>query len=180
MRRLTTGTLRHVLVGILVTMALMLQPAAVVAAEGVSDPGNPPTTDQSELRLKRVWLRQQRAMNRLGFMFDHAQQRLNDAQERIDAAEAQGKDVASLQTALDAFSEAIQQARPDYESAKGILQSHKGFDQSGNVTDVALATATIEQMAGKLEAVRESLRQPGRDLLDAFRAFRASNRPSSQ
>src|SRR5574340_634301 len=180
MRISTIGRLLYALMGALVAAALILQPAGIVAAQGFSDPATPPTTDQRGERLERVWLRQQRAMNRLGFMFNHAQQRLNTAQERIDAAESQGKDVASLQTALDAFAEAIRRARPDYESAKGILQSHKGFDDAGRVTDTGLATDTVKQMAGKLEAVRESLRQPSRDFLDAIRAFRAGNRSTSE
>jgi len=174
------GTMKYAVVGVLVALGLIFPPVAIAAAQGSSDPAKPPATDQSAWRLERVWLRQQRSMDRLQFMFDHAQQRLSRAQERIDVAKTQGKDVTSLQTALDVFSAAIQRARPDFESAKGILQSHKGFDPDGKVIDSGLAAATTEEMAHKLEAVRESLLQPGRDLRDAIRTVRAGNRPAAK
>jgi hypothetical protein len=180
MQKTVIGTLNYAVVGVLVALGLIFPPVAVAAAQGSSDPANPPTTDQRAWRLERVWLRQQRSMDRLQFMFDHAPERLDRAQERIDLAKTQGKDVASVQTALDLFSAAMERSRPDFESAKGILQSHKGFDAGGSVTDNGQAAATTQQMAYKLGAVRESLLQPGRDLRDAIRTFRAGNRPAAK
>jgi hypothetical protein len=177
MRRKMIGTLKYVMAAGLMGAALVLQPAAVVGAQGANVPTSPPTVDTGDARLERTWLRQQRALDRLEFMFVHSQQRLNNAQELIDRAKAQGKDVVALQAALDAFSKALQEARPSFDNAKDILNSHNGFDADGNVVDSARAAVTVEDMSQELDDVRDALLQPGRDLRDAIRAFWESNRP---
>ena len=180
MHKTTMVKLRSTLLGALLAAGLILQPAGVVAAQGVGDPTNPPAAGARDARLERTWLRQQRSLDRLEFMFGHVEQRLENAQQRIDAAKAGGKDVSALQAALDAFSKAIQVAGPSLDSAKGILLSHNGFDEHGNVIDAEAAGTTVEQMSHALEAVRDTMLQPGRALRDALRAFLANNRPTTQ
>jgi hypothetical protein len=177
MQRNTTGTWKGAIALVLICAALVLQPAVVAKAQVSEAFTRPPTEETGDARLERIWLHQQRSLHRLEFMFDHSQQRLQKAQELIDVARDRGKDVRGLQTALDAFSAALQEARSTYESAVGIVDSHKGFDDQGEVVDSTLAAATVEDMAEKLSAVRDTLLEPGRDLRDAIRDYRRANRP---
>ncbi|MFH1185280.1 MAG: hypothetical protein V1755_09620 [Chloroflexota bacterium] len=164
---------------VLVGLGVTLMPTAPVHARAAAEPGAPPVSAElRSRRLERVWARQQRIHERLSVMFDHAQQRIGTAQDRIDQAESNGRDVAALQAALDAFSAALQEGRPVYESTKGILAAHKGFDPNGKVTDAAMAAETIEAMAGKLQEIRRIMLDPGKALREAIRAFRQSNRPN--
>lgn len=162
--------------------------ALVIAAVGVAAmdpgvalaqaPGQTETPPQWQgFRLERTWLREQRIYDRLGFMFDHSQQRIDAAQDLIDQAKANGKDVAAVQAALDAFADALQKARPIYESGKGLIASHQGFDANGRVTDQEQATQTVKALGDKLKEVRSILEEPGRALRDAVRDFREANGP---
>ena len=83
-----------------------------------------------------------------------------------------------MQAALDAFAAAVKAARPIFESTHGIVASHQGFDASGKVTDVSKASATVEQMAGKLREIQEALAGTLKDLREALRSFREANRPT--
>jgi hypothetical protein len=126
-------------------------------------------------RLERAWLREQIAHDRLGVMFEHVDQRLALAQQLIDRASANGKDVSAVQTALDNLSKAITQARPTFEGMQGIMGSHQGFDAAGQVTDVAQAASTVAQVREELVQIRGMLAGPGQALRAAVQAFRAAN-----
>jgi hypothetical protein len=93
----------------------------------------------------------------------------------IDRAKANGKDVSAVQSALNAFEAALKTAQPIYESTKGIVNSHQGFDDSGKVIDPAKAQETVLAMRGKFQEIRTALNGTGRALRDAIRAFRAAN-----
>jgi hypothetical protein len=167
--------LKYALALILVGAALVLQPADAVWARGASEPTPPPAPDRRDAQLERAWLRQQRILNRLEFLFDHSEQRLGMVQELIDRAAEQGKDVGRLQAALDKFSDAIHKARPIFEATQGILNSHQGFDEQGNVIDRGRATSTVDEMRRQLGSVRDQLLEPGRDLQQAIRDARSGN-----
>jgi hypothetical protein len=80
-----------------------------------------------------------------------------------------------VQAALDAFEDAIKNAKPIYESANGIVNSHLGFDVEGKVTDPEKAKETVHQMGEKMKEIREALGGTGKALHDAIRAFREAN-----
>ena len=174
---ITTIHIRRTLVSLLVAgMVLAAMPAP--AAYARTPPAAPTPIapgPAAGFRLGNVWERQQVAHDRLGVMFDHVDWRLSHAQRLIDVAKANGKDVAAIQNALDAFSQAVQQARPIYESTQGIVTSHQGFDAAGNVTDVSQAAGTVRDMAEKLREIRGLLLDPARALRDAVRAYREAN-----
>ena len=160
-------------------LAVALAPALPARAQAESDPGTPPApADTGGARLERAWLRMQRRCGRLGFMFNHVQRRIDHAEELIDRAQANGKNVARLESALAAFSEAVADARPTYEGAKGIIASHKGFDANGDVLDPESAAETVKELGQKLEEIGDILRHPARELADALREFRRANRPN--
>ena len=96
-------------------------------------------------------------------------------QKLIDRAKANGKDVSEVQAALDAFKSAASRARPIYESIKGIINSHQGFDSSGKVTDPEKAKETVKAMHEKFKEIRAAMNGTGKALHQAIKAFREAN-----
>ncbi|MBF8248594.1 MAG: hypothetical protein HW374_1394, partial [Bacteroidetes bacterium] len=74
-----------------------------------------------------------------------------------------------------AFEDAVKDAKPVYESARGIINSHQGFDAEGKVTDPEKAKETVKQMGDKLKEIRDVMGGTGKALHDAIRAFREAN-----
>lgn len=175
---LTTAIrVRHTLIALAVILgALAMFPIPAAYALEVSDPPTPAVSASfREQRVERIWLRQQVAHDRLGVMFDHVDQRLTLAQQLIDRADSNGKDVLAIQMAFNNFSDAVKKARPVYESTQGIISLHQGFDAAGNVTDLAQAAGTVEQMRGQLSQIRGLLAGPAQALRGDVTAFRAAN-----
>ncbi len=167
--------------GLLVVTLAGLAIASVMptAAFAISpaDIGTPaaPTYD----RLQQAWAREQAVYERLGRFFGNIESRLERAQQLIDRAKANGKDVSSLQAALDAFIAAVKQARPTYESINGIVASHQGFDAAGNVVDPVKALGTVLDMRAKLSDLRQMVVPAAKALRQAIRDFRAANQPAA-
>jgi hypothetical protein len=76
---------------------------------------------------------------------------------------------------LDAFEAATKNAHPIYESAKGIINSHQGFDADGKVTDPEKARETVKAMGEKLKAIKDAMNGTGKALREAIKAFREAN-----
>ncbi len=156
----------------LAAVTLAMQP---VSAQALADTPTPPAPAGTRLQL--AWGREQQAYARLGNFFGRVDEHIAKAQALIDQAKANGKDVAALQAALDTFSAAVKQARPVYEGAQGIIASHQGFDDSGNVTDFVKAIETVQEMRAKLVEMRQIIRPAAITLRQAVREFRQANRP---
>lgn len=177
MKRLFKNTILFALVAPLVLAAM---PFASASAMGGNDPSTPPTGELSNERLEQVWARQLRAYDRLGRGFERADDFIARAQNLIDMASDNGKDVTALQAALDAFEASVKEAHPIYESVNGIVNSHQGFDEKGQVTDPEKARETVRAMGEKLKEVRATMDGTGQALREAIKAFRQANpRPQS-
>lgn len=169
---------KTVLLALVVALALFALPVTNAYASGLSDPADPANRARlSDTHLERLWARMGRIYERQGHRLQRADVIIERVQNLIDRLEESGKDVTALQAALDAFEEAIKDAHPIYESAKGILNSHQGFDAEGKVTDREKAVETIRELGEKLKKVREIVGEPGRALRKALNAFRDAHRP---
>ena len=104
--------------------------------------------------------------------------RLEKIQELIDRAANNGKDVSSLQTALYEYQAALKSARPIYESAKGTINSHQGFDAEGKVTDPQKAKGTIEELRSKMQDLKNAMDGSFKKLVEAIKIFRQQNSPA--
>jgi len=135
------------------------------------DPSPPLQGQISNERLERIWARQLRIYERMGRTDDFVQK----VQKLIDRAKENGKDVSAVQAALDAFKDALKDAQPVYESAKGIINSHQGFDSNGKVTDAEKAQETVKAMSEKLGAIKDAMNGNGKALRAAIKAFREAN-----
>ena len=167
MKNLFKKTMLFALVAALAVASL---PFVSVAAQGTNDP-TPPAGEVSNEKLEQAWARQLKAYERMG----KTDEFVAKAQQLIDRASAKGKDVSAVQAALDAFVDATKDAKPIYESAKDIINSHQGFDANGKVTDTARAKETVRAMHAKLQEVRTAMDGTGKALHQAIKAFREAN-----
>jgi len=144
-----------------------------VSAEGLSAPTT--LAQQQEQitneRLERIWARQLRLYERMGRVDEFIER----VQKLIDRAEANGKDASTVQAALDAFAAAVKEANPIYESMKGIVNSHQGFDENGKVTNLEKAKETVRSMHEKILEIKTVINGTGRALREAIKAFREAN-----
>jgi hypothetical protein len=113
----------------------------------------------------------------LGYFFARADTRIARAKELIDRLRSSGKDVSGVQAALDALGAAIRTARPSYQAGQGIIASHPGFDDGGNVIDPVEARQTVQKMRTKLVEVRAIIRPAVVALRQQVREFRQSKQP---
>jgi len=158
---------KTIFVALIAALGMAALPLVNVSAAGEAQGSNE--------RLERVWARQLRLYKRIGQRFERADAFMEKAQNLIDRAREKGKDVSAVQAALDAFETALKNAQPLYESSKGIVNSHQGFDGNGKVTDLDKAQETVKAMDEKLNAVKDALEGTGKALREAIRAFREAN-----
>ena len=165
---------KTVLIAMVAALAVASLPlVSASAAPYADDP--PPQRKVSAERLEKVWAHQLRVYEKIGNGFDRADEFVDKVQELIDKAAANGKDVSAVQAALDDFEQALKEAHPIYESAKGIINSHPGFDNDGKVTDIEKAKETVQAMGEKLREIKGAMDGTGRALKEAIKAFREAN-----
>ena len=167
---------KTILFALVMVLGLAAMPFVSASAAGEYDPTPPPQGRISNERLERVWARQLRIYERMG----RTDEFIERVQKLIDRARANGKDVSAVQAALDAFKVAAKDAQPIYESIKGIINSHQGFDSNGKVTDPEKAKETIKAMHEKFKEIRDAMAGTGKALHEEIKAFREANpRPES-
>jgi len=162
---------KTILFALVAALALASLPLVSVLAAGQRDPITPPQSQISNQRLERIWARQLRLYNRFG----HVNNFMDRIQRLIDRAQSNGKDVSALQAALDGFEAAVKDVHPIYESMKGIVNSHQGFDENGKVTDPAKALETVKAIHEKIQEIKTGLNGTGKTLRDAIKAYREAN-----
>jgi hypothetical protein len=175
-RRLTMKALfrKTILFALIAALGLAVMPFLSVSAAGAKDPTPPPSAGQIRTeRLERVWARQLRIYEQMG----RTDELIEKVQKLLDRAKANGKDVSAVQAALDAFKAAAKEAQPIYESIKGIVNSHQGFDSNGKVTDLEKAKETVQSMHDKFKEIRDTMNGTRKALRDAIRTFRQANPP---
>lgn len=161
---------KTILLALVAALGLASLPAFSVSAAGLNNSAEQQGRPSNE-RLEKIWARQITAYNRMG----KTDQFIERVQKLIDRASTNGKDVSEVKTALDAFAEAVQEAKPVYESMSGIVNAHQGFDDNGKVTDLEKAKETVRSMREKMQEIRSILDGSGKALRDAIQAFREAN-----
>jgi len=161
---------KTILFALIIVLGLASLPSLSVSASGLND-STAQQGQPSNERLEKIWARQLTAYNRMG----KTDQFIEKVQNLIDRARANSKDVSAVPAALDAFVEAVKEAKPVYESMNGIVSSHQGFDEKGKVTDTEKARETVRSMREKMQEIRIILDGSGKALRDAIQAFREAN-----
>jgi hypothetical protein len=166
---------KTMLFALIAALGMAAMPFVDASAMSSKDPTTPPTGQLSNEKLERAWARQLQAYEKIGKGFDRSDEFIDKAQKLIDKAKENGKNVTAVQAALDAFEAASKDAHPIYESTKGIVNSHQGFDANGKVTDAEKAKETVRTMGEKLKEIKSAMDGTGRALKEAIKAFREAN-----
>lgn len=156
--------------------ALVFAAFPVTSAFAADDPTSTPTSGLTNEKLEKVWARQLKLYERAGKAFTDTDEKIAKIQALIDKAAANGKDVTAVQAALDAFEDALKNTKPIYESIKGIVNSHQGFDANGKVTDFEKAKSTVQEMGAKLKEVKASMDGTGKALRQAIKDLRKAKK----
>lgn len=154
--------------------ALVFAALPVTSAYAADD--DPPMP--SDERLERLWARQIRMFERTGNAFEDTDDHIARFQEMIDKADEKGLDTAVLQDALDAYQDALNDSRSDYEALGELIDAHKGFDDEGNVTDSEQAYATVQEVREQAQVLKEAMGDSFKTLREAIKAFREENKPA--
>jgi len=171
---------KTILMTLFASIALAALPLSSVLASGLAEPPTPPAGSRriSDERIEQIWARLQEVYERQGQWLERADGMTERFQNLIERMNENGKDTTSLQAALDTFEEGLKDTHPIHESAKGIINSHKGFDAEGNVTDREQAIETVRDLGSKIREVRYFIGEPRKALREAIKAFRDTHRPA--
>ncbi|MEN9562895.1 MAG: hypothetical protein RIR73_1139 [Chloroflexota bacterium] len=159
-------------------LALALVLAAVPVTNAYAADETPPAPTAE--KMEAVWARQLKMYERLGKAFEDTDAHIAKFQSMIDKAAEKGKDVTSLQAALDAYEAALGSTRPAYEALGQVFETHSGFDSNGKVTDLEQAQATVKEVREQAQALRESMGGTFKALREAVKAFREANKPTQE
>lgn len=162
---------------ILAALTVALVFAAFPTSSAFAQDENPPNGDVSNEKLEQAWANQLRIYEKIGKGFNDTDEKIAKFQARIDKAAENGRDVAALQAALDAFESALKNGMPIYDSISVIVNDHKGFDANGKVTDSEQAKATVKEMREQLQELKSAMNGTGKALREALKAFREANKP---
>ena len=165
---------------ILVAVTAALVFAAFPVTSVFAQDENLPKGGLTDEKLEQIWARQLKNHEQLGKAFKHIDIQISRFQKRVDKAAENGKDVSSLQSALDAYESALKAAQPTYNSINGIVHSHQGFDENGKVTDAEKAISTVQEMRAKMQEIRSSMGGTFKALREAMKAFREANKPAGE
>ncbi len=132
---------RILCVGLLIALLAAMLPSSAV------DAANP---SQTGVVLENLLKREQIVINDQQVRLNLSSQVISTAQTWINDLNAEGKDTSSLQTALASFQNGVSQAQTSFNAAQSFLNSHTGFDGSGNATNLTQALKTIID-AGRAE-----------------------------
>lgn len=146
---------------------------AAVPLTGVSAAGQ----TLSNERLEKVWARMNRRYERLGKFFDKSDGLTDRAEKVIERLKEAGESTVELEAVLAAYEDAVKQAKPIYESCNGIVNSHKGFDSDGKVTDSEQAKATIKELGAKFGEIHTAMDGTGKELIELLKSIRKAHKP---
>ena len=180
MSMIVVGFRKSLIVALLAALSLAALPFAGAAAQTTQPPASALPAQPSNQRLQTAWAKEQMVFARIGKILDRAGGLISRIQSRLDKAQAGGKDVSAVQAALNAFSQAIKNVQPIYAGMQTAVQSHAGFDASGNVTDPTLALQTVRDFHAQAEQIRQAgVREAGRALRQAIQALRRDNQAAT-
>ena len=97
----------------------------------------------------------------------------------IATAKSDGVSTGGLEAALDVFQAQLRTAKVSHATADAVLDAHRGFDGSGNVTNPVLAAQTVRDATQALSDAHRLLVQSSSDLLTALSLWAKHNNITS-
>jgi len=168
---------KTILVALVAALTLATIPASSVFAAGTDE--TPTPLAQNHPRLEKIWARMNHRYERLGKFFDKSDVLAGKANKMIERLKEAGEPTAELEAALAAYQDAVKKAQPIYESCKGIIKSHKGFDADGKVTDAEQAKATIKELGAKFGEIHTAMDGKAKELIELMKSIHDAHKPAS-
>ncbi len=167
--RLSIVVLSGLAVCALMVGGAWLAPAASALAATSTPPASNSAVDQ---RLQKAFQAEKAWLSKQGDNLTKANGAVAKVQAWIDKQKALGLDTSAVEAALSTYQTQIATAQLSHDAAAGILNSHAGFDSSGNVTDAVQARQTVTDARQSLNDARRALTQAAGDLRTAINQFR--------
>ncbi len=104
---------------------------------------------------------------------------VTQVQALITAAKSDGITTGGLEAALDVFQAQLRTVKFSHATANVVLSAHKGFDNSGNVTNPVLAAQTVKDATQSLSDAHNVLVQSSSDMLTALTLWAKHNNITS-
>jgi hypothetical protein len=166
-----------VLAVVVLAIALTMLPAVSANAAGLNDQVVSASDQQFFPRVERLWQRAQRIYERQGDRLERSDAFIARAQVRIDWASQNGRDMTTVQSALDAMAAVIPAVRTVHQQGASIIANHKGFDANGLVTDKDAAVTTVRALFQVIKDTRAAMNGTGKAFIEAVRELRAEQAP---
>jgi hypothetical protein len=177
-RLLVGGAIAAAVIG-----ACALAPTTVAHAAAAFQTAVPPQSTPADAqgqpphaRLEKLYADEQKLQTTQQQRLDNTSKVISATQSDIDKQNGLGKDTTALVTALNTYKAAVATAQDEHASAQGILDTHAGFDASGNVTDAAQARTTVQSASQAQREFHLTMNQAGFDLRTQIRLWRIKNR----
>lgn len=160
----------------LAVLAVALAFAAIPVTSAFAADETPPAPTNE--KLESAWAKVLKVYERTGKAFEDTDAHIAKFQGMIDKAAEKGKDVSSLQSALDAYEAALLASKPQYNALGQTVSTHAGFDANGKVVDAEQALATLKDVREQTKSIKESMGGTFKALREALKAFREANKPA--
>jgi hypothetical protein len=171
---------KTILVAWISAITLAAFPLMRVSAAGKMDPIPPAGgIGLSNTGFERIWARMNRRYERIGKFLDKSDVLVGKANKMIELLKEAGEPTIELKAALAAFEDAVKDVHPIYESGKGIINTHKGFDSDGKVTDIEKARETVKDLGVKFGRIRTTMDGTGRELIELMKSIRDAHKPAT-
>ncbi|HEY9153330.1 MAG TPA: hypothetical protein VIN60_10625 [Anaerolineales bacterium] len=138
-----------------------------------------PATPASYTALMKAYKDDQNWLKTQENNLDRANTVVTQVQALITAAKSDGIGANGLSAALAVFQTQLRTAKSSHATASAVLSAHKGFDNSGNVTNPVLAAQTVKDATQSLTDAHNVLVQSSSDLLRALKLWSAYNHITS-
>ncbi len=140
--------------------------AALPEAALASTPTQAQTVLQNMLKSSKA---QQRHYSNL---FTKADKLVTKAQNQILRAQAKGKDTTAIEAALATFQPQLADAKADWMVAQNAIMSHAGFDDTGTMTDEAMARDTTNTIGQSQLSMRSTFDPAYKIFQKAYNKFK--------
>ena len=170
-----TALLISLVVAMLALSNVLAAPAITAPLVITRTPLAPGLKDAAAAGLSNYFKREQNWLNDQSASLQKANQAATTTQQLIDAAQAEGKDVSSLQTALNQYNSDIANAQSQHDQASSIISAHNGFDSSGAATDLNTAYHTVVDARTALREAHADIVLAVTTLRQAVEQWRAAN-----
>jgi hypothetical protein len=135
---------------VIAAVVLLAIPTGSVAAQAEDPRFKGDWTEKEPKEMDELYTDLVYRYDRAGRRIENSDEAVSRLEKRIETLTEAGEDPAGLQAILDAYLANMDAVQAAYEDLGAVVAEHAGFDADGQVTDEALAAATLRQLADGL------------------------------